>query len=62
MLAITGILDLAKRDPDMPDEAVDADYLIDELAIVGDVDSVTRKLHDLFDVVSSMSREGSAPC
>jgi alkanesulfonate monooxygenase SsuD/methylene tetrahydromethanopterin reductase-like flavin-dependent oxidoreductase (luciferase family) len=50
MLAIAGMLDLAKRDPDMPDEALDADYLIDEIAIVGGVDTVTRKLHDLYDV------------
>ena len=50
MLAIAGMLDLPKRDPDMPDEAIDANYLIDELAIVGGVDTVTRKLHDLYDV------------
>ncbi len=50
MLDMAGMLDLPKQHPEMPDEAVDADYLIDNIAIVGSVDTVTRKLQDLYDV------------
>ncbi len=50
MLALAGMLDLPKQNPEMPDEAVDADYLIDNIAIVGSVDTVTRKLQDLYEV------------
>ena len=50
MLDLAGMLDLPKQHPEMPDEAVDADYLIDNIAIVGSVDTVTRKLQDLYDV------------
>ena len=44
-----GKLALPKIDPEMSDEAVDADYIIDNIAIVGGVDTVTRKLQDLYD-------------
>ena len=49
MLAIANMADLPKNDPDMPDEAVDAEYLIDDIAVVGSVDTVTRKLTDLYE-------------
>ena len=50
MLALANMLDLPKRDPEMPDEALDAEYFIDHIAIVGGVDTVKRKLQDLYDV------------
>ena len=50
MLDMAGMLDLPKQHPEMPDEAVDADYLIDNIAIVGSVDTVTRKLQNLYDI------------
>jgi alkanesulfonate monooxygenase SsuD/methylene tetrahydromethanopterin reductase-like flavin-dependent oxidoreductase (luciferase family) len=34
----------------MPDEAVDAEYIIDNIAVVGGVDTVTRKLQELYDL------------
>lgn len=49
MLENAGKLALPKIDPEMSDEAVDADYIIDNIAIVGGVDTVTRKLQDLYD-------------
>ena len=47
---MAGMLDLLKRDPDMPDEAVTADYIVDNIAVVGSVDTVTRKLQDIYDL------------
>ena len=49
LLEISGMLDLLKHSPEMPDEAVDAEYIIDHIAIVGGVDTVTRKLQGLYD-------------
>jgi len=49
MLKIANMLDLPKQDPEMPDEAIDAEYIIDHIAVVGSVDTVTRKLQDLYD-------------
>ena len=49
MLKAAGMLDLLKQDPEMPDDAIDAEYIIDNIAIVGSVDTVTRKLQDLYD-------------
>ena len=45
----SGIGDLSKKDDDMPDAAVDSHYLVDEIAVVGDVDTVTEKLQALYD-------------
>jgi alkanesulfonate monooxygenase SsuD/methylene tetrahydromethanopterin reductase-like flavin-dependent oxidoreductase (luciferase family) len=45
----SGIGDLSKKDEDMPDAAVDAEYLVDEIAVVGDADTVTEKLQALYD-------------
>ncbi len=50
MLTLAGMLDLLKRDPDMPDEAVTAEYIVDNIAVVGSVDTVTRKLQDIYDL------------
>jgi len=47
---MAGRLDLLKMDPEMPDEALDAEYLVENIAIVGGIDSVTRKLNELYDV------------
>ncbi len=49
MLENAGKLALPKIDPAMTDEAVDADYIVDNIAIVGGVDTVTRKLRDLYE-------------
>ena len=44
-----GLPDLSKKDDGMTDAEVDADYLIDEIALVGDADTVTEKLRALYD-------------
>lgn len=49
MLTLAGMKDLMKQDPDMPDEAVDAEYIIDNIAVVGSIDTVTQKLQELYD-------------
>ena len=46
---LAGMKDLMKQDPDMPDEAVDAEYIIDKIAVVGSVDTVTQRLQELYD-------------
>jgi alkanesulfonate monooxygenase SsuD/methylene tetrahydromethanopterin reductase-like flavin-dependent oxidoreductase (luciferase family) len=50
MLAIANMVDLPKNDPNMADEAVDAEYLVDNLAIVGSPDTVTARLQELYDI------------
>jgi alkanesulfonate monooxygenase SsuD/methylene tetrahydromethanopterin reductase-like flavin-dependent oxidoreductase (luciferase family) len=50
MLTLAGMQDLLKQNPEMPDEAVDAEYIIDNIAVVGGVDTVTRKLQELYDL------------
>lgn len=37
-----------KEDPEMPDDAVDAEYCVKKLSIVGDVEECTRRLHELW--------------
>ncbi|MBV7337631.1 LLM class flavin-dependent oxidoreductase [Chloroflexi bacterium TSY] len=49
MLTLGGMLDLLKEDPGMLNEAIDAEYIIDKIAIVGSVDTVTQRLQDLYD-------------
>ncbi len=49
MLNLASMLDLPKMDPEMPDEAVNDQYLIDKIAVVGSPDTVTRKLQDLYE-------------
>lgn len=39
-----------KEDPDMPDEAVTAEYAVRKLAIVGDVDECIRRLLEVWDI------------
>jgi alkanesulfonate monooxygenase SsuD/methylene tetrahydromethanopterin reductase-like flavin-dependent oxidoreductase (luciferase family) len=43
-----GRLDGLKEDPDMPDDAVTVEYCVKRLAIVGDVDECTRRLHEVW--------------
>ncbi|MCZ6679040.1 MAG: LLM class flavin-dependent oxidoreductase [Candidatus Poribacteria bacterium] len=50
MLSRAGMQDLLKQDLGMPDEAIDAEYIIDNIAIVGGVDTVTHKLFELYDI------------
>ena len=47
---MAGMVDLLKQDPDMPDEAIDTEYIIDNIAVVGSVDTVTRRLQEIYDV------------
>lgn len=39
-----------KEDPEMPDEAVTVEYAVDKLSIVGDVDEVTRRLQEIWEI------------
>ena len=50
MMEMGGILDLLKIDPTMPDDEVDAEYIVDNIAIVGSPETVRQKLQDLFGV------------
>ena len=50
MMEMGGILDLLKIDPTMPDGEVDAEYIVDNIAIVGSPETVKQKLQDLFGV------------
>lgn len=50
MLEGANMLDLPKMDPGMSDADLTRDYFIDEIAIVGSPDTVTRKLLELYDV------------
>ncbi len=49
VLTSVGQLPLMKRDPEMPDEEVTADYCLRELAIIGDTAEVTERLRALYD-------------
>ena len=48
MVDAAGLLQIMKTDADMPDEAVTREYLLDEIAIVGSVDTVTARLNELY--------------
>ena len=50
VLTSLNMLPLMKRDPEMPDEVITPEYCVDEIAIVGDVDEVTRRLNELYEV------------
>ena len=41
-------LDGLKKDPDMSDELLDPEYMLENLWIVGDPDEVTQKLNKLY--------------
>ena len=43
-----GFLDLMKMDADMPDEAIDLEYMVDNIWIVGSRDEVTEKIRQLY--------------
>lgn len=47
-LGARGFLDVYKTDPEMPDEAVTAEYLVDNIWIVGSPDTVTEKIRKLY--------------
>lgn len=49
MLKMAGMMDLLKHDPEMPINMLDAEYIIDNIAIVGGVETVKRKLQDLYE-------------
>ena len=51
LLPKMGMLGLLKADPDMSDSDVDAEYLVDNVFIVGGVDEVAEKLNALYDEV-----------
>jgi alkanesulfonate monooxygenase SsuD/methylene tetrahydromethanopterin reductase-like flavin-dependent oxidoreductase (luciferase family) len=44
-----GLGPLLKRDPSMPDEAVDLDYVADNLWLVGAPETVAARINDLYD-------------
>ena len=44
-------LSALKYDPDLPDEAITPEYMLDQFWIVGDPDEVTRKIRKLYDDV-----------
>jgi alkanesulfonate monooxygenase SsuD/methylene tetrahydromethanopterin reductase-like flavin-dependent oxidoreductase (luciferase family) len=45
------VFNLIKTDPDMHDRDVTIDYLIDNVWIVGSVETVTQKLEEMFHLV-----------
>lgn len=51
ILGSFGALVLYKVDPEMPDEALTAEYMVDNIWVVGSPDTVTEKLHTLYDDV-----------
>jgi alkanesulfonate monooxygenase SsuD/methylene tetrahydromethanopterin reductase-like flavin-dependent oxidoreductase (luciferase family) len=44
-------MDAAKMDPDMPEESMDVDYMMENVWIVGDPSEVAEKVHALFETV-----------
>ena len=51
ILRSLGAVDLYKDDPDMPDEALTAEYVCDKIWIVGSPDTVASKLEKLYNDV-----------
>ena len=51
VLKSLGISDLYKEDPDMPDTELTAEYVCDNIFVVGNPDTVTEKLTKLYDDV-----------
>jgi alkanesulfonate monooxygenase SsuD/methylene tetrahydromethanopterin reductase-like flavin-dependent oxidoreductase (luciferase family) len=45
------MMSMYKADPEMPDEAVTLDYLLDNIWVVGDVEEVVRQLKQTYDAV-----------
>ena len=50
MVNMAGILEIMKTDPNMSDEAITPEYVIDQIAIVGSPDTVAAKLNDLYEL------------
>ncbi len=50
MVSKAGILEIMKTDPDMSDEAVTPEYILDEIAITGSPDTVAAKLNELYEM------------
>jgi alkanesulfonate monooxygenase SsuD/methylene tetrahydromethanopterin reductase-like flavin-dependent oxidoreductase (luciferase family) len=44
-------LGLVKTEEDLPDSAIDLDYMLDTIAITGDPDEVVRRIEELYDAV-----------
>ena len=51
VLQSLGVVDLYKSDPDMPDEALTAEYVCDNIWVVGSPDTVAEKLETLYNDV-----------
>lgn len=49
LLLKSRLLDLTKVDPEMPDSAVTAEYMMDNVWIVGDPDEVAGQIRDLYE-------------
>lgn len=45
-----GILSLAKSDPEMPDEAINGEYMMKNVCIIGDVKSCVQQLEELWEL------------
>jgi limonene 1,2-monooxygenase len=43
------MLSLAKSDPDMPDDQVTPDYMLENLCIIGTPEECVRQLHQVYD-------------
>jgi alkanesulfonate monooxygenase SsuD/methylene tetrahydromethanopterin reductase-like flavin-dependent oxidoreductase (luciferase family) len=56
VLKSLGSLDLYKDDPDMPDEALTAEYICDKIWVVGSPDTVARKLEKLYKDVGGFGK------
>ncbi len=50
ILKMAKMLHIVKHDPDVPDQDVDADYLLEHVCIVGDVDECVRQLQEVWEV------------
>ena len=51
VLGSFGALELYKVDPDMPDSELTAEYMIENIWVVGSPDTVAKKLEKLYDDV-----------
>ncbi len=56
VLKSLGAVDLYKDDPDMPDEALTAEYVCDKIWVVGSPDTVTEKLQTLYHDVGGFGK------
>lgn len=49
LLAMTNMTTLVKHDPSVPDEAVNTEYVLKHLCIIGDTPTCTRRLEELWE-------------